>query len=132
MKGTGVDQREENRTRERNKSLWRYGTKRKSTAPAYEAGGGKDEQSIIPPPKYTPPSATSREVASCSSFLADTRKNKSPKTFQSFQHSFTSNIDPFSHTGDEYADKHISIKVPKGKLDLPSIINMCKVFFLTR
>ena len=104
------------RTDNRSKDLWRFGCKRKSSAPFYESEGA-GEEITIPPPKYTPPASTSKEVALGSSFSVDSRSPKSLKRSQSTtkQHNSKSKIDAQNIVSDTEDDRPIHITVPKGK-----------------
>ena len=105
-----------NRSEKRNKEPWRFGCKRKSTAPLYDTES--IEKSItIPPPKYTPPVTASEEVAVDSSYHVESRSPKSLKRSSSTsnQHNIRNKIEMDNRTEDTEEDKILFIKVPRGK-----------------
>ena len=105
-----------NRSDKRNKEPWRFGCKRKSTAPLYDSES-IGESITIPPPKYTPPVTASEEVAVDSSYQVQSRSPKSLKRSSSIskQHNIKNKIDTDNLTDDTEEDRILHIKVPRGE-----------------
>ena len=78
---------------------------------------GVGEALTVPPPKYTPPASTSKEVAVGQNYSVESRSPKSLKRCQSTtkQKNIKSKIDTHDQVDDAEEDRQIHITVPKGK-----------------
>ena len=114
------------RSDKRNKEPWRFGCKRKSTAPLHDSES-IEESITIPPPKYTPPSSASEQVAVDSSYPVESRSPKSLKRSSSTsnQHNIRNKIEMDNRTEDTEEDRVLLIKVPRGEFfNVSSLIHV--------